>query len=639
VKWLRLLLVPLFALLLACGGGENHSPVSEPEAPMVDLEIRVLKPDGHPAREFHVEIIPTQRVIRAFMDQNPRLIQQTDDAGILRVRLPREEHLFMIGPERFRRQGPVADEIIDLSDFPSRADDLTIQLHESRLESISGRVVDTESHPLAGVLVQESDTRPHVAMGLGPALSPVENALRRIAQNADWNLPHTFTDAEGRFDLRIPTHHLPVQFGAVANDHLLLPRRERVYLGESDVELVMRPVSEMLTVRVRSESASFEEMGQTRADLYLPAGEESHCRWTLGQRQNPWLRARPGSMADEGHVFEFNLWMSEVASGESALCMIRTASGEAAALKFTPTRPPEGVLDLGDLPLEPGHALRGQVVSTPGEPVSGAAVQVEGHHVGIMVFASSRPQWRLPDRPPPPGGTVRRFASLSMGALTDAEGRFEISPLPSRTWSVQARHPDHAYGVFDVTLSTASDVTLTLDPLPDNEVVVHVNGAEGAPLEGTSVSLMLLRPGRILTEDGVSQITDAQGEARLERVDAGVHRLSVTVEPGGSHVRHWEEIEISEGDEEWTVDLSQWHSLSGRITRGGYRFAGLPLLIEARDRSVRANLRTDARGEFETLLPPGDYRITWGFQSFRQRFLCAVELSEDLRIEEDTGEI
>lgn len=164
-------------------------------------------------------------------------------------------------------------------------------------------------------------------------------------------------------------------------------------------------------------------------------------------------------------------------------------------------------VDAGDLVLEHGRALEGQVVdATSGAPVAGAAVVASLPETGEGIpFIEDLERGRA-------GGS-------GAFATTDADGHFELDKLPGGELQLSVTHDSYRR---TRVAGGASPMRITLDP--GARVDVTVISADGRPVVGAMA--VLVREAGVMGSGGVGR-TDGNGLAHLGGLPAGTSVLRI----------------------------------------------------------------------------------------------------------------
>lgn len=250
------------------------------------------------------------------------------------------------------------------------------------------------------------------------------------------------------------------------------------------------------------------------------------------------------------------------------------------------------------------HKISGVVVDNAGQPLVGVTVYVASlwHQDKEQSFYVDRAQLEANGWP--------------LGsALSDAGGRYSLS-LPDQTIaSLATRHPRYVGPTLSVPVESVSVEPFELEPA--GAIIGTVkDSSTGAPIAGASVGAQLLEHRvRLLGGAWGDGFTDAQGQLRIEGLEAGVYNLLLLSVPGRAQAtaRAVEGVRVRAG-EDARADLNVF---DGRPLRGvvidaktHHPAAGVPVGCygPARPRSgaAVASRRTDDLGRFTFYLPPGE---------------------------------
>ncbi len=247
--------------------------------------------------------------------------------------------------------------------------------------------------------------------------------------------------------------------------------------------------------------------------------------------------------------------------------------------------PAGGVLDLGEIELEPGASVMGWVLAETGSPVEDARVEL-------------RPRARRPINP----AVEARIGAMRLSGATDERGFFQIGPLPPGEYAVEAKSPPFAPARSFVRVAEPAEqivdppLVLRLPQPVEIYVEPQLTPAsapwviEVARLDDDSQTIAVF-------EDGVVSMG---GWWRHDGVPPGRYRVSL-----GPESRQWwfsEEIEIEQASSPIYVEMPVVE-VRGTVSLGDEPVEG-ELLFGA------VALASDAEGRFEGFLPrPGSWRI------------------------------
>lgn len=155
--------------------------------------------------------------------------------------------------------------------------------------------------------------------------------------------------------------------------------------------------------------------------------------------------------------------------------------------------------------LQRGETLRGQVVAADGERLSGATVQLQGGD------------------------------PLGLLATTDANGAFALGPLVRGTVQLHVHHFDREPLAFGPVATGASDVRITLQPLPASVIRGRVRARPQLTPIADAVVVWTTAGGAPITTR-----TDSQGRFALRTTGAVASRLLVQAQ---GHVPYAELVE------------------------------------------------------------------------------------------------
>jgi len=249
-----------------------------------------------------------------------------------------------------------------------------------------------------------------------------------------------------------------------------------------------------------------------------------------------------------------------------------------------------------DLELEPAIAVSGVVLAPDGEPAPDARV--------------ARSNWSNPF-----GNLV---PALPGETSTDALGRFRLRGVRSgERVKLLATHREFgAAPEADVVAGSAEPVVLRL--APPQRVVGRVVDADGAAIEGVTVSIRKGRGRTNRPQEGRRGLTDAEGRFVVRNVPAG--EITARFDHDGYRVATMTSS-VAAGAEEkdlGTVELDRGPTISGTVVdAAGEPLEGVTVWALAQDRPRdptegrwNANTSTDAEGGFALFgLLDGSYRV------------------------------
>ena len=198
----------------------------------------------------------------------------------------------------------------------------------------------------------------------------------------------------------------------------------------------------------------------------------------------------------------------------------------------------------------------------------------------------------------PGAGMFIMDASGASGALTDADGRFEITDQGPGSYQVSARHTSFSEGSARVVLED-KDGAVDVPLHSGGTIAGVVLSSQGAPLSGAEVALQGGGDsgGVRFGMEGQGTLTDAVGRFRFEHLTAGRYKVGATLRSEASPLV---EIPLGAGDVREDIRLS----LDGGATVRGV-VKGLPenerggISVGAQGADYFANSRTNADGSFE----------------------------------------
>ena len=209
--------------------------------------------------------------------------------------------------------------------------------------------------------------------------------------------------------------------------------------------------------------------------------------------------------------------------------------------KLTPGNPPGPVL-VAWLPGTAGAAIAPYVQGQDTRLVLPPAVSLRGRVTAGGLSVSGLPSGFRVKAAYQGRGALNE--ALSVEATAQADGSFELAGLTPGVYRIQAvRDEIWLSEARTVTVGAGPLAALTLDIAPPGAaVVLHLVDGAGRPLAGRAVTVA--RPAGPLTAfvwpDGLA--TDGAGDLRVDGLEAGPHRLTVSGVPGagaGFNVPVW----------------------------------------------------------------------------------------------------
>jgi hypothetical protein len=303
---------------------------------------------------------------------------------------------------------------------------------------------------------------------------PVDAALV-VAYRGARMVAQAFTDADGWFTL---DGLAPAACRVVATKRdLAPPTLQRVWPGTSDVVLRLASGGAVTgRVRARDTGAAVTEFTVTARSIEADNRRAAQTAFVID---------------DEGLFRLDGVPPGRVLVGAAAYGWTRTSEVEVVV------RPGETATGV-ELELAPGARIAGKVVdSASREPLGGALVLVEQ------------------------GGGARSRATSSPRAMTDTDGSFELSGVPSGALSLRAladgHHPRLDGGLLMAEGGSAGPVTIALRPLADGEDPHLERSGLGATFRGRPDALVITRmsPGGGAAEAGLGvgdQIVSVDGQ-------------------------------------------------------------------------------------------------------------------------------
>ncbi|MBN1476966.1 carboxypeptidase regulatory-like domain-containing protein [Candidatus Sumerlaeota bacterium] len=398
--------------------------------------------------------------------------------------------------------------------------------------------------------------------------TPVAGALVSWADDSG-AMGSTVTGASGQFEIAGPETLGALTLRVEADGYQTI-EAVRVLADQPGIEIVLLP---LVTIR-----GHVGRVHPVALSLWTPAMQHWSAGWVMSEAQ--WTDGQPSGQ------FEWSLErLPETLFPGPAWLMVLTREGEIAVADITLTTAPAQVHDVGALTLSPALTLPARVIGSGGQPIDGATVLWESQQT-----------------------TLSDIDEITAWFVeTDAEGQFTLRGLPEGHWHLGITGPAQEPAAFEVDVPGDEGRTFILDEENVTHVTIRVLDAEGLPLEGA----------RTLVDDDFSDrvteiTTDAAGEAHHLGVTPGPHHLELAVTEGDERSVIREGVEVLEGGFTWSHDLSQWHTLTGIVTRGDARAGGIDLRLDSEDSRDFATDTTDEQGAYRLCLPGGSYRLWAG---------------------------
>jgi protocatechuate 3,4-dioxygenase beta subunit len=291
---------------------------------------------------------------------------------------------------------------------------------------------------------------------------------------------------------------------------------------------------------------------------------------------------------------------------------------------------PGEVAEVGDLVLAPAHSIQGRVLNAMGQPVDHARV----------VWESA---YGAPQQSP-------RFRWLT---TTGPDGRYELGDIPPGNWTIAAggiRLPQVRVRV-EVEEDLGQDLRLPLTHGPP--LTLRVLDSDARPIEGIRVEVWDARGGLFTNryqplwgDDGV---TDASGEVRFSAVPVGacLYQLRVpetpdTTDPFGmpnpnaTHLK--ETVEMAGASQEVVIDMSQWPTLTGRLTGHGEPIAEAHVMVyNSLHNENHVRTQTDAAGTYSLRAPVDTYGMAVSLGTTALWSADDLDLTEDRVLDIELG--
>ncbi|MBL8804600.1 MAG: carboxypeptidase regulatory-like domain-containing protein [Planctomycetes bacterium] len=300
------------------------------------------------------------------------------------------------------------------------------------------------------------------------------------------------------------------------------------------------------------------------------------------------------------------------------------------------------VVDLGVIELQAAPMVVVQVLDdATGAPLEGASVTLRvtpeasergafvARTISIEASAGEEPDFDF-------GGESTRVAR------TDAEGLARLSSFEGKRCSVLASHARFAPSTSAEFVGTPDASPLTLRLRKGGGALVKLIDAAGAPVAGARIERRAAGDAEALGPFGPagssSEVTDAAGVARFERLAPGVHEFRPAPSGGGvmmggdiavfagmseSEESAWGSVEVREAEfSELTLRAPLKVLVSGVVSEAGEPLVGASVSLDRRPADGAPRMprlpfgggpraKTDSRGAYELKdVAPGDYILT-----------------------------
>jgi protocatechuate 3,4-dioxygenase beta subunit len=300
------------------------------------------------------------------------------------------------------------------------------------------------------------------------------------------------------------------------------------------------------------------------------------------------------------------------------------------------------VVDLGVIELQAVPMVVVQVLDdATGAPLEGASVTLRvtpdasergdfvARTISIEASAGEEPDFDF-------GGESTRVAR------TDAEGLARLSSFEGKRCTVLASHARFAPSTSAEFVGTPDASPLPLRLRKGGGALVKLIDAAGAPVAGARIERRAAGDAEALGSFGPagssSEVTDAAGVARFERLAPGVHEFRPAPSAGGvmmggdiaifagmsdSEESAWDSVEVRESEfAELTLRAPLKVLVSGVVSEAGEPLVGASVSLDRRPAEGAPRMprlpfgggpraKTDSRGAYELKdVAPGDYILT-----------------------------
>ena len=298
--------------------------------------------------------------------------------------------------------------------------------------------------------------------------------------------------------------------------------------------------------------------------------------------------------------------------------------------------------------------LRGVVVDPDGGPIADAWVTATPKRESDAESWFHRPEEQpnervgvvpaLPRDPAPEGDDFEFGFARGEPALTDELGRFELTGLARRTYTLRVEALKGSARARLSGVAVGSDVRLQVAPLAELTGTVRSGGTPVARYE----LQVKHRTGGGFDRDNET-VDRPDGTFHLDHLDPGDYTLTVTADAG----RLAHELALKAGERKTVVlDLEPWARVHGLLIDGrtGQPIPGMTILAEQRgdfsgaaafDMILGKGPRTDATGRFAVPKVPagkGTLRIMDG-DLMSERTVAEVEFEVEPGADKDLGTI
>jgi protocatechuate 3,4-dioxygenase beta subunit len=211
------------------------------------------------------------------------------------------------------------------------------------------------------------------------------------------------------------------------------------------------------------------------------------------------------------------------------------------------------------------------------------------------------------------GGSVGIFVldpSGAGGALTDADGRFEIVDQAPGSYQLTARHALFPEGTARIVLDD-KDGAIDIPLVPGGTIGGVVISSQGAPLAGAEVGLQNSGDGGGIRfgMEGQGTLTDGAGRFRFDHLAAGRYKVGATLRNEGSPLL---DVALGPGDarEDIRLTLDAGATVRGTLKGLSETERGGVMVGAQAAPDYFANSRTNADGSFEfTGVPKGSVTL------------------------------
>lgn len=313
-------------------------------------------------------------------------------------------------------------------------------------------------------------------------------------------------------------------------------------------------------------------------------------------------RATPMSLADSlrsDAQADGRFAIEGVPLGEHALGVL--APGRAPERVEFAVRAGDALVDLGDVRLAVGLAIRGRVRTKQGGGVADAAVR---------------------------GFAMRRDTTMA-DATTEADGSFVLAGLDQTVYNVSVQAP--GFGSADKQAEPGGEpLDIVLEPA--GVITGRVTDDRGQPIESFRVAARL-NEGLMRRAPRFEDVTSEDGRFSLDGLAAGTYVLSVTAPERATGTVPGVEVTAGAGADVGAVKLGAGGAVKGTVTEsGGGPIAGARITVTGQGRDwmsmgMEPEAESDRSGAFEVKgIAPGSVQVAATHPDFARSEAVTAEV-------------